>query len=218
MPKSIQIDTIVSAGFEENCYVAYAAEEGPCFVVDPGLEPERILKHLDKHGLQPAAILNTHGHYDHTAGNAPLKERWPDCPVVIGADEAFKLQDPQANLSAGFGLPMVCPPADATVKEGDSYSAAGFDLRVLHVPGHSSGHVVFILDGEDGEPATAFVGDVIFAGGVGRSDFPDGDWGLLEKGIREKIYTMPDDTVLLSGHGPPTTVGREKASNPFVRA
>ena len=209
-----QLATIVSVQFQQNAYVAHWEGRDDCLVVDPGLEPDKILAYLDRHGLVPAAILNTHGHADHIGGNAALKERWPECPLVIGAGDAAKLTDPAENLSAAFGMGLVSPPADVTVRDGDTYSAAGFDLHVREIPGHSLGHVVFLWS--DHHPPTALVGDVIFAGSIGRTDFPDGDFRQLISGIREKLFDLPDETVLLSGHGPPTTVGQEKRTNPFV--
>jgi glyoxylase-like metal-dependent hydrolase (beta-lactamase superfamily II) len=124
------------------------------------------------------------------------------------------LTDPAGNLSAMLGARLVSPAADVLVREGDIYSAAGFDLTVLELPGHSAGHVVYLW--RDHAPALAFVGDVIMAGSVGRTDFPDGDFGQLADGIRAKLFSLPDDTALYSGHGPPTTVGTEKRDNPFV--
>ena len=212
----IRITAVVSAAFEENCYIARLGGRRDCLVIDPGLEPERIIEHLEASALTPGAILNTHGHIDHFAGNEALKKRWPKCPLVIGRGDAPKLTDARLNLSALFGLPLVSPAADATVDEGDVYSAAGFDLHVQAIPGHSAGHVVYLW--KDQTPIRAFVGDVIFAGGIGRTDFPDGDFDALAAGIRSKLYVLPDDTVLYCGHGPETTVGREKRDNPFVRA
>jgi glyoxylase-like metal-dependent hydrolase (beta-lactamase superfamily II) len=210
----IEIAVIVSHMFQQNTYVSRLRERQDCLVIDPGLEPGKILAHLDEHGLAPAAILNTHGHSDHIGGNAALKERWADCPLVIGAGEADKLTDATLNLSAAFGVPIVSPPADVTVTDGGTYSAAGVDLVVREIPGHSSGHVVYLWMEHD--PPIAFVGDVIFAGSIGRTDFPDGDFRQLAEGIHQKLFTLPDETILLSGHGPETTVGREKQTNPFV--
>ncbi len=118
------------------------------------------------------------------------------------------------NLSAAFGTPLVSPPADAIVLDGEVLSAAGIDLEVRSVPGHSPGHVVYLC--RDQQPMLVFVGDVIFAGGIGRTDFPDGDYDGLIAGIRRQLFTLPDDTLLLCGHGPATTVGVEKRTNPFV--
>jgi hydroxyacylglutathione hydrolase len=212
--QEIDVATIVSMLFGENTFVARLAGGNECVVIDPGLEPEKVIHYLETRHLTPAAILNTHGHADHIAGNAAIKARWPDCPLVIGVGDAPKLTDSRLNLSADFGIALVSPPADVTVHDGDVYSAAGMDLEVRAIPGHSAGHVVFLYAAQ--EPATVFVGDVIFAGGIGRTDFPDGDPHQLVKGIREKLFTLPDATVLLPGHGPATTVGREKRDNPWV--
>jgi glyoxylase-like metal-dependent hydrolase (beta-lactamase superfamily II) len=210
----IQLATILSHPFEQNTYVAHLRDRGDCLIVDPGLEPAKIIQYLDRQKLVPAAILNTHGHSDHIGGNAVLKERWPNCPLVIGAADAGKLTDPWQNLSATFGVPLVSPAADVTVKDDDTYEAAGIALQVRAIPGHTAGHVVYLWEGV--EPAMVFVGDVIFAGSIGRTDFPDGDTRQLVVGIRSKLFTLSDDTILLPGHGPATTVGEEKRSNPFV--
>ena len=214
LPPNLKLGAIVSKPFGENTFVAQIDGRTDCLVVDPGLEPGKIISYLERKNLQPAAILITHGHSDHIAGNGAMKERWPDCPIVIGVHEVEKLSDPFQNLSGQFGKPMTSPPADVLVAEGDVYSAAGFDLTVREIPGHSSGHVVYIW--HDSQPKVVFGGDVLFDGSVGRTDFPDGDFETLAAGIREKLYTLPDDTVILPGHGPGTTVGREKRGNPFV--
>jgi glyoxylase-like metal-dependent hydrolase (beta-lactamase superfamily II) len=143
-----------------------------------------------------------------------MKRRWPKCPLVIGAGDAEKLTDPQKNLSARFGVPITSPPADQFVEEGDAIEFAGFTFQVREIPGHSSGHVVFIC--RELVPPVVFGGDVLFAGSVGRTDFPDGDFEQLAAGIREKLFVLPDETIVLSGHGPATTIGEEKRTNPFV--
>jgi glyoxylase-like metal-dependent hydrolase (beta-lactamase superfamily II) len=212
----MELAVIVSAPFEENTYVARLRGRQDCLIVDPGLEPDRILEYLEQEALSPAAVLITHGHSDHIAGNAELKERFPDCPIVVSHGDAAKLTDPALNLSAAFGARLVSPPGDVLVREGETYSAAGFDLDVLEIPGHSSGHVVFLW--RAGQPMVVFGGDVLFAGSIGRTDFPDGSFEQLEEGIHTKLFTLADETIVLPGHGPGTTVGREKRSNPFVGA
>ncbi len=195
--------------------MAWLEGRDDCIIVDPGFEPRLIFDAVERNNLQPAAFLITHGHSDHIAGNAAMKERWPDCPLVIGENETAKLSDPMQNLSGMFGAKLTSPPADKTVADGERYSAAGFEFLVREIPGHSSGHVVFVWDA--GRPIVVFGGDVLFAGSVGRTDIPDGDFDLLAHGIREKLYTLPDDTIVLPGHGETTTVGDEKRTNPFVR-
>lgn len=213
-PGAPRLASVISAPFAENTYVLWREGGGDCIVVDPGMEPDKIFALLDEHGLTPTAILLTHGHADHIAGNGALKERWPDCPLVIGTREANKLIDPWENLSATFGYRLVSPPADVLVNEGDVYQAAGFACEVYDLPGHSTGHVVYVVRGQ--QPTFVLAGDTLMAGSIGRTDFPGGSFELLNAGIQQKIFTLPDDTLVLSGHGPGTTVGREKVSNPFV--
>ena len=207
---------IISSPFDENTYVMRLKDRNDCLVIDPGYGPEQILASLDEQKLVPAAIFNTHGHSDHIAGNGALKQRWPDCPLIIGHADAAKLTDAKLNLSARYGRAITSPPADRTVCGGDRVSAAGMELEVREIPGHSVGHVILIW--KENTPNLVFVGDIIFLGSVGRSDFEDGDFDQLAAGIREKIFTLPDDTILLPGHGPATTVGAEKIGNPYVRA
>ncbi len=214
LAQSPEIHRIPSMPFDENTYILRIAGRNDCVVVDPGLEPGKILEHLQTSDLEPAAILNTHGHSDHIAGNEAMKSRWPMVPLVIGHGDAYKLTDPMANLSAMFGIELISPPADQTVAEGDAYEVAGMAFRVLETPGHSAGHVVFVLDGES---PVAVGGDMLFRQGIGRTDFPDGDEQAMFDSIRTKLYTLPDNTTVLPGHGPETTIGFEKANNPYVR-
>jgi hydroxyacylglutathione hydrolase len=209
-----QIHTIVSMPFEENTYVVWLPGRRECVVVDPGLEPELILEFLRDNELTVEAILNTHGHADHIAGNAALKKAFPSAPLIIGAGDAHMLTDAFANLSAGFGFEVLSPPADRTLKEGDVVEAARLRWEVLEVPGHSPGHVVFL---GRGSPCILLGGDVLFRGSIGRTDFPGGDHELLLSGIRSKVYSLPPPTVVYPGHGPVTTVGHEMKTNPFVR-
>lgn len=210
----VSILSIPSMPFDENSYVAYVEGQNEAIVVDPGFEPDKILQALDERELTLAAILLTHGHSDHIAGNAAMKERWPDCPLVIGSGDAEKLTDPVGNLSAPFGMPLVSPPADRTVEDGDQVEYAGIKFDVRFTPGHSSGHVIFVLNAL--EPVQVFGGDVLFAGSIGRTDFPDGSFEVLKDSIDRHLFTLPDDTIVLPGHGPATTVGREKRGNPYV--
>jgi glyoxylase-like metal-dependent hydrolase (beta-lactamase superfamily II) len=209
----LQIRTVVSQPFEENSYIVHLPGRADAVVIDPGLEPDLILDYLREHNLTVAAILNTHGHADHIAGNADMKRAFPDAPLLIGASDADLLSDADANLSAPFGLPLTSPPADRLLHEGDVVEAAGFTFEVLDVPGHSPGHIVFV---QRGSPVLVFGGDVLFRGSVGRADFPGSNPTLLFEGIRSKLFALPPDTVVYPGHGPVTTIGHEKRTNPFV--
>lgn len=210
----LTIHTIVSMPFAENTYVVHLPGRQEALVIDPGLEPDLILDLLRRERLTPAALLCTHGHGDHIGGNRALKEAYPDAPLLIGEKEADFLTDPWKNLSALFGTPITSPPADRVVREGDTITYAGISLDVLDLPGHSPGHVVFVYRDQ---PSFVFAGDTLFQGSIGRTDFPNGNGPLLLRGIQTKLYTLPHDTVILSGHGDPTTTGEEKQYNPFVR-
>ncbi len=213
MTEPLQIHTLVSMPFAENTYVVWRDGRGDALVIDPGLEPDLVLDFLHERGLWPAAILNTHGHADHIGGNEALKATYPNALLLIGANEAQMLTDAEANLSAPFGMAIVSPPADRLVREGEVLDLAGIPLEVLDIPGHSPGHVVFV---HRAAPVIVFGGDVLFRGSVGRTDFPGGSAEQLFEGIRGKLFALPDDTVVYPGHGPVTTTGVEKRTNPFV--
>lgn len=210
----VQIETIESHPFSENSYLVWKHGGAEAFVIDPGFEPELILEQIEERGLTLVAIVNTHSHLDHIAGNAAMKEAYPDAPVIIGHGEATFLTDPNLNRSAFYGMPLTSPPADRTVLDGGVLELAGLTMDVREIPGHSPGHVVFVI--RDVAPTLVLGGDVLFRGSVGRTDFPGGSFNLLKQGIHEKLWPLPDDTVVYPGHGPVTTIGHEKRTNPFV--
>jgi hydroxyacylglutathione hydrolase len=209
------IDVIESAPFGQMAYAITAPDRTDVVVIDPGFDVETILQLVKHYDRSLAAILNTHGHVDHIAGNAALKQAHPDAPIMIGRNDEKLLADPMLNLSAPFGVKVVSPPADRLVDDGERLEVGGFTFEVREIPGHSPGSVVFLC--ETFSPAFVFGGDVLFAGSIGRTDFPEGDHLKLMSGIVEKLLGLPDDTKIYPGHGPVTTIGAEKRSNPFVR-
>ena len=208
-----EVFRIVSRPFFENTYLLRRGGEAACLVIDPGFEPDAVMAAIEALGLEPVAIVLTHGHSDHIAGVAPMRERWPELPVLIGHGDADKLTDPVANLSAGYGVSVTSPPADALLRGGEPLVVGKFEAEVAEIPGHSRGHVVFWFAAE---PMLVFAGDVLFHEGIGRTDFPDGDFASLAEGIVTHLYALPDTAVVLPGHGEPTTIGHEKRHNPFV--
>jgi glyoxylase-like metal-dependent hydrolase (beta-lactamase superfamily II) len=210
----ILIETIVSTPFQENCYLVRSNNSTDCFLVDPGLEPEKIVAVLKRDALTPVALLITHGHADHIGGINKLREKWADCKIYIGEQDADKLTDAEKNLSDFAGVSLTFPTADFLLQDGETLEIAGISLEVRHCPGHAAGHVLYVVQSEPKK--ILFVGDAIFRGSIGRSDFPDGDPQIQIKMIEQKILTLPDDTIIYSGHGEPTTVGTERRTNPFL--
>lgn len=209
----VQIEPIESAPFGQMTYLVWRQGQPDAVVVDPGFDARAILDELSRRSLNVVAILNTHGHVDHIAGNRALKDAYPHAPLIVGANDATLLTDSAANLSEPFGMPLVSPPADRLVADGERLEVAGLEFEVREIPGHSPGSVVFVCR----QFAIPFVlgGDVLFAGSVGRTDL-GGNAPLLLQGIRTKLLTLPDNTVVFPGHGRPTTIAQERRSNPFV--
>jgi glyoxylase-like metal-dependent hydrolase (beta-lactamase superfamily II) len=210
----IQLLTVESQPFAENSYVVWRDGGAEAFVIDPGFEPELILDALAERNLAHAAIVCTHGHVDHMAGNAALKKAFPQAPILIGPGDAAMLTDAELNLSAPFGMPVTSPPADRLVKEGDRVTVAGIELEVFDAPGHSPGHVVYLI--RETMPFLVLGGDVLFRGSVGLTDFPGGSFAVLKGHIERVLWPLPADTVVYPGHGPGTNLGPEKPTNPFV--
>ena len=199
--------------FAENSYLLWRPGRSEAIVIDPGFEPDKILDEIQANKLQLAMILNTHGHVDHIAGNGAMKDAFPGAPILIGMGDAQMLANPMANLSGLSGVEVTSPPPDVLLQEGHAVEVVGFMFEVLEIPGHSPGHIVFVL--REPDRVHVFGGDVLFNGSIGRTDFPGGSLPQLLAGIRKKLWKMADDTIVYPGHGPSTTVGEEKRSNPF---
>ena len=214
MTSKLNIDVKVDQIYAENTYILNLNGQDQCLVIDPGFDFQEIIRHIETKELEVAAIVNTHGHIDHIVGNQAVKDRWPDAPIVIGTGDAPKLTDAMLNLSGKYGLSILSPPAERTLNEGDVFEEAGIRLHVLETPGHSEGHIVLI--DKVHSPWIVYYGAVLCQGGIGRTDFPDGSFEDLVDSIHRKLFTLPDDTIVFTGHGEPTTIGDEKRNNPFV--
>jgi glyoxylase-like metal-dependent hydrolase (beta-lactamase superfamily II) len=200
--------------FATNCYVVSVPGAADCWIVDASFEPGEMIDHVRAQGLRPAAVILTHAHVDHIAGLDDVARAFPKTPVMIHEAERDWLTDPMLNLSGAYGLPISFRQPDRLLRDADTLALGPTTWRVLHTPGHSPGGIALVLKGE---PHVALTGDALFAGSIGRTDFPGCSFEALAASIREKLYTLPADTVIHPGHGPATTIGREMKSNQFVR-
>lgn len=202
-------ETVIVGALETNCYLVYCPETLECAVVDPGAEAERIFRLIAEKGLHPIVILNTHGHVDHIGANKDVKDKF-NIPLSIHSSDSAMLESVH-QFETGFLIgAKASPSADNFLEDGDKIEIGKSYLKVIHTPGHSQGSVSFLGDG------FILSGDTLFNGGVGRTDLPGGSWDTLVSTIKNKILTMPEETTVLPGHGPPTTVGQEKEANPFI--
>lgn len=205
---SLAIDQLELGPIGTNTYVVRAsAEADEAVVVDPSGDAETILRALDGVGARCTAILVTHGHFDHIVSLAGLADR-TGAPVHAPAGERMLIEEPEAFTPPG--LEIEAATADVWLDGGETIDAAGITFAVTAVPGHSPAHVAYFADGE------LFSGDVLFAGSVGRTDFPGSDWPTLESSIATLLETYPPSTVVHPGHGPETTLGAELQTNPFL--
>lgn len=214
------VETLILGAIAENCYIVKPKGSNDCIIVDPGfpMDPHAhdnsILSAIRRSNLQPAAILLTHGHFDHIGGVNELKSTYPGLKVYVGDRDAYKLTNPIANLSAFHDVPIITQDPDVLLKDGESFKVAELNVKASEIPGHSIGHVVYQFDAGN-NVSVVFCGDVVFTGSIGRTDFPDGNINDLLNGIRNKLLVLPDETILFPGHGSATTVGIERKTNPF---
>lgn len=204
------IKTLSVGPIQANCFILGCEATGIGAVIDPGDDADRILAEVGKADLTIEHIINTHGHFDHVGGNRRLKD-------TTGADLLIHAQDApmlaQLDRMAGaFGIRAENSPApDRLLTDGDRIAVGQLQLEVLHTPGHTPGGISLHVDG------CVFVGDTLFQGSIGRTDFPGGDFDTLLNSIRTKLFALDDATTVYTGHGPQTTIGTEKRTNPFAR-
>ena len=192
-----------------NCFIVGCKKTKEAVVIDPGGDAERILSAIAASELTLKYIINTHGHFDHVSGNADLKNA-TNADILIHPLDAPMLGKLSQN-AAFFGISVEdSPSCDQTIEEGETVSFGEVGLKVIHTPGHTPGGISLYSNG------IVFVGDTLFSGSIGRTDFPGGDYDTLISSIQEKLFPLGDDVRVLNGHGPETTIGREKQYNPFV--
>jgi hydroxyacylglutathione hydrolase len=197
-----------------NCFVVWCEETKEAVVIDPGFSTENegkktVLHTIDANGLKVKYIINTHGHADHTSGNGVIKKA-TGAPILIHELDAPLLGVSGQDWASMFGYQVVSPPADKTLNEGDTIHFGKQTLNVLHTPGHTEGGISLV--GND----CVFVGDTLFQGSIGRTDFPGGNYKALIRSIKEKLARLPDNFTVYPGHGPTTTIAEEKKNNTFL--
>jgi len=201
---------ILSVGpMEANCYILGCGKTHSAMVIDPGSEAERILDVIKKHQLHPELIVNTHAHVDHIAANPELKEKTSALLCIHKAD-ADMLVNPQRNLSFFIGEVVSSPAPDRLLEDGDILQAGTISLKVIHTPGHSPGSISLLGD------KCIFTGDLLFAGGIGRYDFPGSSYEMLMNSL-QKIMQLDGDLLVYPGHGHATIIGHERDTNPFLQ-
>ncbi len=209
--------------FATNCWVVATGPGQECVVVDPGVGVQDQLEAvLDEHHLQPVAVLLTHGHLDHVFSVTPVCGA-RGIPAYVHGDDAYRLQDPVSLLgpelkAALAGVLTWTEPDDVLpLTDGARLALAGLDVTVDHAPGHTEGSVLFRLPAEGDAPPLCVSGDVLFRGSIGRTDLLGGDDEAMQRSLRTKVLPLPDETVVLPGHGETTTIGAERAANPYLR-
>jgi hydroxyacylglutathione hydrolase len=212
-----------AGSFQANCYVLAAGPGAPCVVVDPGQDALAGLQALvAEHGVTPVAVFLTHGHLDHTASTGDVC-RWADIPAYIHPADDYMLDDPLAALSpelrallAGRPMDGLRPPTVLAFDDRQDPALADLSLTIEHIPGHTGGSVAIRVAGDGDRPEVLLTGDTLFAGSIGRTDLPGGSTSQQLVSIADRLLSRPDGTVVLPGHGPSSTIGAERAGNPFL--
>jgi glyoxylase-like metal-dependent hydrolase (beta-lactamase superfamily II) len=205
------IQTALLVGLlEVNCYLLGDEETKEAVVIDPGGDEDEILEALQYHGLKLKLIIDTHGHFDHVDANQPLKEA-TGAQIAIHSLDAHMLSQPSAEAMFFTGNRLRLSEADILLKENDVLTFGQFRLKVLHTPGHTPGHITLLMENQP----LLYVGDLLFQGSIGRTDFPGGSFDALISSVKTKIFPLGDHYTVYPGHGPVTTVGQERKYNPF---
>ena len=205
------VEVLIVGPLFSNCYIVWDDNEKQGVIIDPGDDADIILKTVRELGIKIEYILATHGHFDHVGAVAPLK-RELKVEFLAHKDDFFFIEDGE-NAARRWGIDIEQPPKpDRFIDDGDKIKIGGFDLEVIHTPGHSPGGISFLYN------QMVFGGDTLFQGSIGRTDFRKGSFEDLSKSIKTRLYTLPDNTIVYTGHGPITTIGDEKKYNAFVRA
>ncbi len=208
----MEVRKFIVGPFLTNCYVANCEQTREAVIIDPGFvttsETENTLDYVREHSLKVKYVLNTHGHPDHTCGNGFVKAIF-HVPILIHEDDADFLGETGKKVMRAFGFPENSPPADDLLRDTETISFGELALRVMHTPGHSQGSITFV------ERSRAFTGDTLFAGSIGRTDFPESSDEDMNDSLR-KLTMLPDETLVYPGHGPDTNIQKEKEENPFL--
>jgi len=207
----MKIEVVTVGPIDVNCHIVYCQEHRSCIIVDPGDSGKRIARFIEEKELIPKLIVNTHCHADHTGAVSHLADYF-GIPFLCHSGDEWMLEDPEQREMARY-LGLKTPPKnDATVEDGEMLDLCDdFALKVIHTPGHTQGGICLFGGGN------LLVGDTLFHTSIGRSDLPGGNHEQLLQSIRERLFILPDDTVVYPGHGETTTIGHEKGHNPFLR-
>lgn len=214
--KTLHILKLGVGSIPTNCYLVWDGETKETIIIDPGSEPDKIIKAIKSRHLKPTAVFITHGHWDHIGASLSIKNMAPHITVAGHNDDALMVMSPEMNFSAKSNRNVVGAPFQRLLKDGDELTLGKYKFKVIHVPGHSPGSICLYFAGNKEEAPVLFSGDVIFFNAIGRTDFPGCSAELLDKGIREKILVLPPETVVYPGHDKATTIKAERINNSFV--